>query len=103
MGMDETVAVNPDSLLKEEDKVKPDTEYDCGVSMGKQRKACKGCNCGLAEELENEAKEKIKANLDEGVKKSSCGSCYLGDAFRCSTCPYAGMAAFDPSAPPKLV
>ena len=94
--------INPDSLLTAEDKLKPDTKYDCGVDLGKKRQACKGCTCGLAEELEDEAKEKIKKNLDQGAKKSDCGSCELGDAFRCATCPYAGMPAFTKGAPPKL-
>ncbi|XP_063702331.1 anamorsin homolog [Culicoides brevitarsis] len=82
--------INPDDLLDEEDKAMPDpsTLRVCGTT-GK-RKACKDCSCGLAEELAAEGAPK------NPIQKSSCGSCYLGDAFRCATCPYLGMPAFKP-------
>jgi len=82
--------IDEDDLLDEEDMAKPDqaTLRVCGTT-GK-RKACKGCSCGLAEEI---------SGGGEVTKKSvtsSCGSCYLGDAFRCASCPYLGMPAFKP-------
>ncbi|CAG0912715.1 unnamed protein product [Notodromas monacha] len=82
--------IDPNTLLTEEDKKKPEPSAlkVCGTT-GK-RKACKDCSCGLAEELSGEKK------VDENAPKSSCGSCYLGDAFRCSTCPYLGMPPFKP-------
>lgn len=84
--------INADDLLDEEDLKKPDPALlkVCGTT-GK-RKACKGCTCGLAEELEAEVGEKKSAPEN----KSSCGNCYLGDAFRCASCPYLGMPAFKP-------
>lgn len=88
---DDDEIINPDDLLDEEDKVKPDPSslrgnfnietlrslrfsdfrslirIVCGTT-GK-RKACKDCSCGLAEEL---AGDKGSQNIP--VQKSSCGS-----------------------------
>uniref|UniRef100_A0A182M6Q8 Anamorsin homolog n=1 Tax=Anopheles culicifacies TaxID=139723 RepID=A0A182M6Q8_9DIPT len=90
---DEEERIDDEELLDEDDKAKPTAESlrVCGTT-GK-RKACKDCSCGLAEELDAEAKGKA---LTDTTTKSSCGSCYLGDAFRCATCPYLGMPAFKP-------
>ncbi|KAM9352634.1 anamorsin isoform 1-T2 [Symphorus nematophorus] len=96
MDDDDVDLVDSDALLDEDDLKKPDPASlkapDCGVGAGKKKKACKNCSCGLAEELEQESSGKQKANLP----KSACGSCYLGDAFRCASCPYMGMPAFKP-------
>jgi len=91
---------DPDDLLTDADKLKPDpsTLKVCGTTG--QRKACKNCACGLKEELEAEA-DGIKAAAASEFK-SSCGNCYLGDAFRCAACPYAGMPAFKPGEKVKL-
>nr|SVE73872.1 EOG090X0FGQ [Daphnia atkinsoni] len=89
---DQVELINEDDLLDEDDLKKPDAETlrVCGTT-GK-RKACKDCSCGLAEELE--AGQPVKSTTKSAT--SSCGSCYLGDAFRCASCPYLGMPAFKP-------
>ncbi|GFT34589.1 anamorsin homolog [Nephila pilipes] len=93
--LDENVElINEDDLLDEEDLKKPDPSTLKVCATTKQRKACKNCSCGLAEELEQEESAKIEKN--RSAPASSCGNCYLGDAFRCASCPYLGMPAFKP-------
>lgn len=87
---DESETIDPDDLLDEEDFKKPDPSSLRVCNTTGKRKACKDCSCGLAEELNNE-----KITVQNGPK-SSCGNCYLGDAFRCASCPYLGMPAFKP-------
>ncbi|XP_069701379.1 anamorsin homolog [Periplaneta americana] len=91
---DDIETIDESNLLDEEDLKKPDPASlrVCGTT-GK-RKACKNCVCGLAEELAAEGKAPaVQENL---TKPSACGNCYLGDAFRCASCPYLGMPAFKP-------
>ena len=60
-------------------------------------KACKNCSCGRKDaEDDNVSPEEFKRRLESGEIKSSCGSCYLGDDFRCATCPFRGQPAFAP-------
>lgn len=90
--LDENVElINEDDLLDEDDLKKPDPTSLRVCATTKKRKACKNCSCGLAEELENE-----KAATQNKAASSACGNCYLGDAFRCASCPYLGMPAFKP-------
>lgn len=97
-GLDDDL-IDPDTLLDEEDLQKPDSAALKVCTTTGKRKACKDCSCGLAEEL---AGEKI-ASVNSENAKSSCGNCYLGDAFRCSTCPYLGMPAFKPGEKVQLL
>ncbi|KAJ5901753.1 hypothetical protein N7495_002281 [Penicillium taxi] len=108
--------INEDDLLDEEDFTRPIMPPpECQPKTGRRRRACKDCTCGLADRLEAEDKER-RANADknlnvlklasgdlneldftvEGKTTGSCGSCALGDAFRCAGCPYLGMPAFKP-------
>ncbi|KAI5172821.1 anamorsin [Nematocida sp. LUAm3] len=76
--------VTDDELIEQEDVlslIKP-------IRTTKKR-ACANCTCGRKEEEEEESSTQ--------PVKSDCGSCYLGDAFRCASCPYAGLPPFDPN------
>ncbi|CAL1592408.1 unnamed protein product [Knipowitschia caucasica] len=94
MADDDVDLLDSDTLLDEEDLKKPEPASlkvsSCGDGASKKKKACKNCTCGLAEELDQDSEAK------QSQPKSACGSCYLGDAFRCASCPYLGMPAFKP-------
>ncbi|KAJ3475978.1 hypothetical protein NLI96_g11473 [Meripilus lineatus] len=117
-----TPPIDAESLLTAADRQRPvpTCEPVTRDSRPRRKKACKGCSCGLAElEAEEAAMGKVvlldggesgaatevaqsdKARLIAAAKAapkatSSCGNCYLGDAFRCSSCPYMGLPAFKP-------
>ena len=110
-----TPLIDGETLLTEEDRARP---AGCAPvtkgSVPRRKRACKGCTCGLAEleaeelkqskivlldgavdggtqEVSRSEKERLIAAAKVAPKAtSSCGNCYLGDAFRCSGCPYLG-------------
>lgn len=90
---DESDLIDEDSLLTEEDLKKPQLPPIGDCEVGSTRKACKNCVCGRAE-----AEEKVQklglATEQINNPQSACGSCGLGDAFRCSGCPYRGLPPF---------
>jgi len=94
---DDIEFIDDDALLdnEEEKVVIASTKIDdCELGEGGVRKACKNCTCGRAE------MEQVDTNV---APKSGCGSCGLGDAFRCSTCPYRGLPAFKPEEKANIV
>ncbi|CAL1700906.1 unnamed protein product [Somion occarium] len=116
-----TPPIDAESLLTDADRQRPAAcEPISGSNTPRRKKACKNCTCGLAE-LEAEELAQSKVVLLNGAESggavevlqsdkerliaaaaaapkatSSCGNCYLGDAFRCSSCPYLGLPAFKP-------
>ncbi|KAH9966043.1 cytokine-induced anti-apoptosis inhibitor 1, Fe-S biogenesis-domain-containing protein [Russula dissimulans] len=114
--------IDAESLLTDADRARPAGCEPVKAGGTRRKKACKGCNCGLAEEEEAELRSGLakvvlldgsesggatevalseKERLARAAKAapkatSSCGSCFLGDAFRCAGCPYMGLPAFKP-------
>eukprot|EP00237_Pycnococcus_provasolii_P004546 CAMPEP_0119195356 /NCGR_PEP_ID=MMETSP1316-20130426/5724_1 /TAXON_ID=41880 /ORGANISM="Pycnococcus provasolii, Strain RCC2336" /LENGTH=278 /DNA_ID=CAMNT_0007190843 /DNA_START=46 /DNA_END=882 /DNA_ORIENTATION=- len=101
--------VDEDALLLEEDRAPPpavetETTKDGGEGGGggcgsNPRKACANCSCGRADALaRGEVPEKpvVTQEMLDNPQTGGCGSCGLGDAFRCEGCPYRGLPAFKP-------
>jgi anamorsin len=88
--------VDEDDLLTAEDLARPIPAAngaagdDCEVGAGGGRKACDNCSCGRADGVV----QKLTKDMIENPT-SGCGSCSLGDAFRCGGCPYRGLPAFE--------
>ncbi|KAJ4402359.1 electron carrier [Neurospora sp. IMI 360204] len=112
-GQDDDDVIDEDTLLTEADLRRPIQQPpECQPKPGKKRRACKDCTCGLAERLEAEDKARrdkadqalntlklksedlLELDLTVPGKTGSCGSCALGDAFRCDGCPYTGLPPF---------
>ncbi|WAR12913.1 CPIN1-like protein, partial [Mya arenaria] len=77
IGDDDIELVDDDDLLDEEDKKKPDPaslRADCGTGPDKKRKACKNCTCGLADELDNEARH-VTLEMHSGVRVVHTWAC----------------------------
>ncbi|KAB8077946.1 cytokine-induced anti-apoptosis inhibitor 1, Fe-S biogenesis-domain-containing protein [Aspergillus leporis] len=116
--------IDEDALLSEEDLKRPlPRPVNCQPETAKKRRRpCKDCTCGLASQLEEEDRAReakatqdlniLKLNTDDlndeldftvQGKTSSCNSCSLGDAFRCSSCPYIGLPPFKPGEEVKIM
>ncbi|KAI4839983.1 Fe-S cluster assembly protein DRE2 [Plasmodium brasilianum] len=67
-------------------------------------RVCDNCTCGKKKNAINQEKIIIGENVEYITENvvSSCGNCYLGDAFRCASCPYKGLPAFQPGENVKL-
>jgi hypothetical protein len=90
--------INEDELLGDLPQPVGKGKSDCST----QPKACANCSCGRKELEDKHGAEEAKKRLEQGKERSSCGSCYLGDAFRCDGCPYKGLPAFKPGSKVEL-
>jgi len=87
--------INEDELMTDLEVV---TETFSGVGDRiMPGKPCENCTCGKKDMTEGDVQK-----LETGQVESSCGKCYLGDAFRCASCPYSGKPAFEAGDKVKL-
>ena len=95
--------IQPSATVQNYKRVANNTKtIDCEVGNGSSsRKACKNCTCGLASSSGSEI-QPVKlvvsedGELDTAQYESKCGSCGLGDEFRCAGCPFSGLPKFKP-------
>lgn len=90
--------IDEDALLGELPAPVGQGKSDCSSAP----KACANCSCGRKELEDQYGAEEAKKRLETGKERSSCNSCYLGDAFRCEGCPYRGLPAFKPGTKVEL-
>lgn len=93
-----TQFIDEDALLGEVPRPVGLGKSDCSS----QPKACANCTCGRKELEDKMGAEEAKKALEQGTERSACGNCYLGDAFRCASCPYRGKPAFKPGTKVEL-
>ena len=92
MDLDDDNLIDEDDLLSSYNSLMsgltttiPDPDKIITKDYKISRNACINCTCGRSEEsTENES------------KTSMCGNCYLGDGFRCNSCPSKGLPPFNP-------
>ncbi|KAJ7095115.1 Fe-S cluster assembly protein DRE2 [Mycena belliarum] len=114
-------SIDAEALLTPADRARPvPTCEPVNAAAPRRKRACKNCSCGLRELEEEELRASkvvvldgsqtggaVEVSQDEKARlvaaakaapkaTSSCGSCFLGDAFRCASCPYLGLPAFQP-------
>ena len=94
--IDEAELLTADDLRRPAPSTTTTNPDDCEVD-GKTnaRKACKNCSCGRAEAEATGQRVVLTQEMVDNPT-SACGSCYLGDAFRCASCPYRGLPSFAP-------
>ncbi|BDA48156.1 Anamorsin homolog 2 [Coccomyxa sp. Obi] len=91
---EEEELLDDEELLTEEDLKRPEVPAVGDCEIGASKKACADCTCGRAEAEAAGIKAQLTPDMLENPQ-SACGSCGMGDAFRCATCPYRGLPKFE--------